>query len=150
MMTPAVTWQSKRQPTVALSSTEAEYMAGCQAAKEAVWLRALLKDLGYQQQDATVLYGDNQGCLALARNPTLHARTKHIEMRHHFIRERIESCKIKQVYCPTEDMVADVLTKAITREKHEAFSSAMGLVGMRRQASGSVGSYALGRFVFGP
>ena len=87
----AVTWQSKRQPTVALSSTEAEFMSASQAASEAMWLRALLADLDYAQQDATVLYGDNRGCLALAKNPTLHARTKHIEMRHHFIREKVES-----------------------------------------------------------
>jgi len=118
-------------------------MAACQAVREAVWLRALLADLGYVQQDATVLHGDNQGCLALAKNPTLHARTKHIEMRHHFIREKIESGEIKQVYCPTEDMMADVLTKALTRDKHEAFASRMGLVGMRPQASGSVEKYAL-------
>ena len=145
----AVTWQSKRQPTVALSSTEAEYMAACQAAREAVWLRALLKDLGYPQHDATVLYGDNQGCLALAKNPTLHARTKHIEMRHHFIRERIESGEIRQVYCSTEDMVADGLTKALARDKHETSANAMGLVGIRRQANGSVGGFALGRSVVG-
>ena len=140
----AVTWQSKRQPTVALSSTEAEYMASCEAAREAVWQRAFLANLGYAQQNATVLHGDNQGCLALAKNPTLHARTKHIEMRHHFIREKINSGEIKQVYCPTKDMMADVLTKALTREKHEAFASGMGLVGMSRQASGSVERYALG------
>jgi len=141
----AVTWQSKRQPTVALSSTEAEYMASCQAAREAVWLRALLADLGYTQQDATVLHGDNQGCLALAKNPMQHSRTKHIEMRHHFIREKVESGDIKQVYCPTESMIADILTKSLTRDKHDSLSRAMGLIGMRRQASGSVESCALGR-----
>src|SRR5262249_11441862 len=103
----------------------------------------------YPQHDATVLYGDNQGCLALAKNPTLHARTKHIEMRHHFIRERIESGEIRQVYCSTEDMVADGLTKALARDKHEISANAMGLVGIRRQASGSVGGFALGRSVVG-
>ena len=141
----AVTWQSKRQPTVALSSTEAEYMAACEAAREAVWLRALLADMGYEQQHATVLHCDNRGCMALAKNPTLHARTKHIAMRHHFIREKVESGEIKQVYCPTEDMVADLLTKGLGRDKHEAFAGAMGLIGTRRQASGSVGENALGR-----
>ena len=92
-----------------------------------------------------MLHCDNQGCLALAKNPTLHARTKHIAMRHHFIREKVESGEIRQVYCPTEDMVADVLTKALTRDMHESFTGAMGLVRTRRQASGSVGEYALGR-----
>src|SRR3954452_21529272 len=95
-----ITWQSKRQPTVALSSTEAEYMSACEAAREAVWLRTLLVDLVYAQKDATIIHGDNRGCLALAKNPTLHARTKHIERRHHYIREKIESDEIKQVYCP--------------------------------------------------
>ena len=117
-------------------------MSASQGAREAVWLRALLADLGYTQQDATVLHGDNRGSLALAKNPTLHARTKHIAMRYHFIREKIESGEIKQVYCPTENMMADSLTKALTRDKHERFACAMGLTGMRRQASGSVGRYA--------
>ena len=75
-----VSWQSKRQPTVALSSTEAEYMAATQAAKEAIWLRRLLSDLGHNQNSPTVILKDNNGCIELAKNPIHHAHTKHIDI----------------------------------------------------------------------
>ncbi|TPX52711.1 DNA-directed DNA polymerase [Powellomyces hirtus] len=108
-----VAWQSKRQPTVALSSTEAEYMALTQACKEANWLRQLLIELGYPQGLPCKIYEENQGCIALARNPTSHARTKHIDIRHHFIREAIANQHRDLEYCPTKDMAADLLTKPL-------------------------------------
>ena len=73
-------WISKKQPTVALSSTEVEYKAACIAACEAVWLRRILQDIGVLVEDATVLKCDNQSCMAIAKNPMFHARTKHIEI----------------------------------------------------------------------
>ena len=96
-----ISWQSKRQPTVALSSTEAEYMALTQAAKEALWLQGLLSEFGIKKTRPTTILEDNQGCIALAKNPTSHARTKHIDIRHHFIRETLEAGQIKLDYCPT-------------------------------------------------
>ncbi|OWY94959.1 RxLR effector protein [Phytophthora megakarya] len=83
----AISWKSKRQPTVATSSTEAEYMSLYSATQETVWLRLLLKDLGYNDQDATLIYQDNQGCIALAKNPVYHARTKHIDIKFHLPRQ---------------------------------------------------------------
>ena len=108
-----VSWKSKRQPTVSLSTTEAEYMAASLATQEAVWLRQLLSDLCVMQIQPTVLYEDNRGCIDLVNNPVHHQRTKHIDIRHHFVREQQQAGAINLVYCPTKEMQADALTKAL-------------------------------------
>ena len=87
----SISWNCKRQPIVALSTTEAEYMAASHSAKEAIWLRLLMADVCYMLDGATTIKCDNQGCIALAKNPKHHSHTKHIDMRHHFIREAIEN-----------------------------------------------------------
>ncbi len=106
----------QRQPTIALSTTEAEYVATSQCTKEAIWFRKLMANVGLVQVGATTIMCDNQGCIALAKNLTHHSRTKHIDIQHHFIREKLESAEIGLKYCPTQDMVADVLTKALAKE----------------------------------
>ena len=116
-----VSWKSKRQPTVATSSTEAEYMALYSATQEAVWLRLLLSELGCTLETATKIYEDNQGCIALAKNPVFHARTKHIDIKYHFLREKVEEGVIELEYMPTDKMVADGLTKSLGRIKHASF-----------------------------
>jgi hypothetical protein len=83
----SVSWKSKKQTSVALSTVESEYMAMCQAAKEAVWLNGLLEDLGVELRTPLIIYGDNQGALALAQNPDFHPRSKHIDIQYHFTRE---------------------------------------------------------------
>jgi Reverse transcriptase (RNA-dependent DNA polymerase) len=123
----SVSWSSKKQPTVALSTVEAEYMAAANATKEAIWLRTLLQDLGFTQVQATTIWGDNTGCIALAHNPIAHSRAKHIDIRHHFIRERIASDEINLVSCSTKDMIADIFTKALPRESFEKFRDALGV-----------------------
>jgi hypothetical protein len=110
----AISWVSKRQHTVALSSTEAEYMAGSNAAQEAIFLRALLKDLKHEQMEPTKIYQDNQGAIKISNDVINSQRTKHIDIRYHFLRERIIMKEIKLEYIPTEDMVADCLTKPVT------------------------------------
>jgi hypothetical protein len=135
----AISWNCRRQPTIALSTTEAEYMATSQSTKEAIWLRKLLADVGFVQEGATTIMCDNQGCIALAKNPTHHSRTKHIDVQHHFIREKLESEEIRLEYCPTEDMVADVLTKALAKDRHQRLAKAMGLREGNYSQSGSVG-----------
>jgi hypothetical protein len=107
-----ITWNSKRQQTVALSTCEAEYMALNHTVCEGIWIRKLLKELGIVQP-ITTIYEDNQGCIALAKNPVQHHRTKHIDVKYHFIRERIEEGTVKVIYCPTNEMKADILTKGI-------------------------------------
>ena len=126
----AISWNSKKQPTVALSTTEAEYMAACEATKEAIWLRKLLTDLGYSPNSPTTIFQDNQSCIKLARNPMFHTRSKHIDIRHHFIRETIENKSIDLTYCSTENMIADILTKPLARQKFEKFRPSLGLVYM--------------------
>jgi len=122
-----VSWSSKKQPTVALSSTEAEYMAVTNTTKEVMWHQAFLQELGFAQSQATTIFEDNQSCIALVKNPIHHARTKHIDIQHHFVREKVESNEVKIVYMPTETMVADALTKALAYPKFKKLVEEMGL-----------------------
>ena len=114
----AISWASRKQSVVALSSTEAEYMALTQAVKEVLWLRSLLTEIGALAHTAEIsnVYCDNQGAITLARNPGFHARSKHIDIQYHFIRSYIdqEAGTIDLQYCPTDLMTADVLTKGLT------------------------------------
>uniref|UniRef100_A0AAV1U342 Polyprotein n=1 Tax=Peronospora matthiolae TaxID=2874970 RepID=A0AAV1U342_9STRA len=116
-----ISWNSERQPTVATSSTEAEYMSLYSATQEAIWLRGLLKDLNYCAKNATTIFQDNQGCIALAKNPVYHSRTKHIDVKFHFLRVKVSSAVIALEFKPTEEMVADGFNKALPRDKHSKF-----------------------------
>ncbi|MCO5606589.1 hypothetical protein L7F22_060777 [Adiantum nelumboides] len=113
----AITWSSKKQLTVVLSSTEAEYRGATVAACEVAWLKILLRDLEIQVQDLIILYCDNTSSIQLARNLVFHARTKHIEVHYHFIRERILDGNIELDYVGIEDQAADLFTKALGAEK---------------------------------
>jgi len=113
----AITWASKLQPTVAISSSEAEYMALAAAVQDAIYLRQLMSDLGFEQSEPTTIYEDNQGCIALAENPVMHKRTKHIDVKHHFIREGVESKEIELEYVYTKNQLADMLTKPLKRDE---------------------------------
>jgi hypothetical protein len=124
----AYAWSSKKQSTTALSSTEAEYTAIAHATRQAVWVRNLLKELGFPQEEPTLLFGDNQSAITIAHDPQYHARSKHFDVQNHFVREKIENGVIKLYYCPTAEMVADIFTKALTREKHEKFTRELGLL----------------------
>jgi len=125
----AISWSSKRQPTVALSTCEAEYQAQTQAAKEAVWLRSLLQDLNPTEQTtyATIIYCDNQSAIALAKDPKFHPRTKHIAIQHHWVREKIAEQVVDLEYIQTNKQVADGLTKALPKDTFVAFREALGL-----------------------
>jgi hypothetical protein len=120
-----VIWSSKKQRTVALSTTEAEYMAACSATKEAIWLRSLLKDLGFPQKEPTTIFEDNKGCIDIAHSTKHHDRVKHIDIQYHFIREKIESKEIKLVACPTNKMTADVFTKPLPRSLFETHRNSL-------------------------
>jgi hypothetical protein len=122
-----VTWNSKKQPTTALSSMEAEYMALASATREALWLRSMLSELGSLPKLPTHISVDNHGTIAFAENSGFHARSKHIDVRHHFIRERITSHEVSVSYCPTSENTADLFTKALNKSKHEYFVSRLGM-----------------------
>lgn len=124
----AVSWSSKRQELILLSTTESEYVALTHASKEALWLHSLIGQVFAPFADAIPMNSDNQSAIALARDNQYHAHTKHIDIRFHFVRWIVEEKKICLVYCPTEDMVADVFTKALLSAKVKHFTLALGLV----------------------
>ena len=123
-----VSWCSKRQITVARSTTEAEYVALSLASQEAVWIRKLLLEIGFAVDGATTLYEDNNGAIDLSRNPKYHNRTKHIDISYHFTRERVTSGELNIIYCPTENMLADIMTKGLGRPKFEQFRKMLGVM----------------------
>ena len=123
----AVSWSSKRQEIIALSTTEAEYVAITHAAKEALWLRTFISQVFGDIDGPMTLHSDNQSAIALTKDHQYHARTKHIDIRFHFIRWIIADGKVKLLYCPTEDMIADALTKALPNAKVKHFAKALGL-----------------------
>ena len=106
-------WKSRKQESVALSTAEAEYIALSSAAQEAVWLRRLFAELGNGSKSPITIMEDNQSAIAMAKNSKFHGRAKHIDIRHHFIREKVNDGDIQLLYCPTGDMVADMLTKGL-------------------------------------
>ena len=125
----AVSWKSSKQETVADSTMEAEYIAACEAAKEAVWIRKFLTGLDVvpSVSDPIDLYCDNNGAISQAKEPRSHSRTKHILRRYHLLREintrgDIHICKVH-----TDDNIADPLTKALSQQKHEGHTSSMGI-----------------------
>jgi hypothetical protein len=120
-----VTWQSQKQKTVALSTCEAEYMAG---ACQAVWLTRLLRDIAGEDVQQPVLKMDNQSAIALSKNPVLHERSKHIDAKFHFIRDCVEDGRLCLEYASTQDQLADVLTKALGRARFSDLRNRIGVV----------------------
>jgi transposase InsO family protein len=135
----AVSWKSKRQTVVALSSTEAEYMGYSEAAKEAIWLHRILAEIDqrtpiHQEEEQgkwgyppARIYVDNQGGIDLASNPKYHDRTKHIDIRYHFIRDATQKGLVQLVHLPSSENTADILTKPLSKEKFEGHRAGMGL-----------------------
>lgn len=122
-----VSWESRKQRTVALSSTEAEYMALTEAAKQAAYLHGFLRELGYIADHKIVIFCDNNGARKIAENPVYHSRTKHIDVRHHYVREVLGRGFLKIEYTSTEDMASDVLTKRVPAPKHRKCLTLLGL-----------------------
>ncbi|KAK9069158.1 hypothetical protein SSX86_013274 [Deinandra increscens subsp. villosa] len=121
-----VSWKATLQGVVALSSTEAEYMALTEAVKEAIWLSGFITELGIEVGD-TCVYCDNQGAIALSKNGVFHERTKHINVRYHFIREVISSRLLTVEYVNTSKNWADMFTKALPSSKFESCLKAVGI-----------------------
>ncbi|MGH7240338.1 MAG: Ty1/Copia family ribonuclease HI [Candidatus Saccharimonadales bacterium] len=123
----AVSWSSKLQPVVALSTTEAEYMAAVEAGKEIIWMRSLLKEVGVEVDGPSELMMDNQSAMYVAKNPEHHGRMKHIDLRYCWLREVVEGGEISPTYVPTSQMPADLLTKPLSKALVEGFRDQMGL-----------------------
>ena len=111
---------------VALSTTKAEYIAATHAYKEAIWLKRLCSDIEFKQ-DVVTIYSDSQIAISLVKNPTFHARTKHIDVQYHFVRDMVEGGKVKMEKVDTLVNVADALTKPVSTEKFRWCSESMGL-----------------------
>lgn len=124
----AVVWKSTHQKTIALSTAEAEYMALTATVQDVIWTTQLLKELRYDIKLPIIIYCDNQSAQLLANSSGFRHRTKHIDIKYHFIREKVELNVIKIEYITTTKNVADSLTKAVTREKHDFCSKNMGLI----------------------
>jgi hypothetical protein len=123
-----VSWSSKKQPTVSRSSTGAEYKALANGAAEAMWVESILQELGVPRQHTPILWCDNLGATYLTANPVFHARTKHIEIDFHFVRERVADGALKIRFIFSEDQLADVFTKPATRQMLHRFSTNLNLV----------------------
>ncbi|KAJ9513300.1 hypothetical protein QJQ45_001343 [Haematococcus lacustris] len=123
----AVSWRSKLQTTVAASTTEAEYQAAADATKEALFLRKLLHELQDGGGGPVPIRCDSQGAVALLKNPVESQRSKHIAVMHHMARERVWRGEVLFTYCPTADMVADALTKALPGQKFGKCKEGMGV-----------------------
>lgn len=123
----AVSWSSKKQELVTLSTAESEYVAATYAAKEALWLRRIIGEVYQPLNDPIILYSDSQSAIALTKDGSYHARTKHIDIWYHFIRFVVQNSSIRLIYCPTENMTADILTKALPNMKAKHFAIGLGL-----------------------
>ena len=122
----SISWRSHAQKTVALSSTEAEYMAISDCSRQAIWIKTLLTELGILLH-AVPIYGDNQGSIFIASNPVQESQSKHIDIHYHFICECVTSKKIELMFIPGTEDPADLFTKNLGRILFHKFRSQLGL-----------------------
>ena len=123
----AITWSSKKQHIIALSSMEVEYTALTHMAKEALWLQSMVSEIFREDRKPVVINCDNQGSIVLSRDNKYHSQMKHIDIRYHFIREAVKDSKVKVNYVPTEENIADIFNKPLTKSKFGAFTRMVGL-----------------------
>ena len=118
---------SKKQELVTLSTAKSEYIAATYAAKEVLWLRQIIKEVFQPLEEPITLYSDSQLEIALTKDGLYHAQTKHIDIWYHFICFKVQKKTINLIYCPTEEMTADILTKALPSIKAKHFARVLGL-----------------------
>lgn len=122
-----ISWSSRKQTSVARSSTEAEYRALADSCSELMWISSLLSELGVKVNQQPVIYCDNLGAKSLSSNPVFHTRMKHIALAFHFVREQVQKGLLRVAYISTEDQLADVLTKPLPRQRFETLVHKLGL-----------------------
>jgi hypothetical protein len=122
-----VSWYAHTQPVVALSTAEAEYIAVTDAAKEVVWLKLLLKELGYPQSNVKILE-DNEATIKISKNPQDHRKTKHIQVKYHFVREQIRNEEFHLEYVRTRDQIGDIFTKGVFGPRLRSILIKLGVV----------------------
>jgi hypothetical protein len=122
----AISWSSKKQATVALSTAEAEYVATVHVAKQVLWQRSLFRELDFDIPTTSTIFTDNQAAISISHHPEFHARTKHIDIAHHFLRDLISDGTLNTIYVNTRDNLADLFTKGLPRELHEDLTYRIG------------------------
>lgn len=124
----AISWRSKKQPCVALSTAEAEYIALSSAVQEALWIKQLLLDMKEDTKTPITMYEDNQAAINMTKNPNYHGRAKHVDIKYHFIRDQVDKNTVNITYCPTNDMIADILTKGLHKGQFVKLRKLAGVV----------------------
>jgi hypothetical protein len=137
-----IAWSSKKQRTIALSTTEAKYMALTEGAKQLIRLHRFIQELGIDQTQPTSLRSDNLGAITLSHDATHHARTKHINVAYHFIREKVASHEASLTYVHTKGNTADILTKGLDVQQHKYLMGKLGMGKGDFSLRGSVGNTA--------
>jgi hypothetical protein len=123
----AICWCSKKQPIVTLSSTEAEFVSAASCSCQCIWLRNVLKHLHMEQSGCTFINCDNSSSIKLSKNPVMHGRCKHIDVRYHFLRDLCKDGVIELKYCKTQDQLADIMTKALKLESFCKLREGLGM-----------------------
>ena len=123
-----ISWRSKKQTCVALSTAEAEYMALASAVQEAIWLERLISDLLGTKEETVTVYEDNQSTISMGKNQQYHGRTKHIAIKYHFVRENVTAGVVRIPYCKSEDMLADIFTKPLSAPRFKKLCQLIGMV----------------------
>ena len=123
----AITWSSKRETMPALSMAEAEFTSMARAEKDVIWLRNLYTEIRYEPKDATILYGDNKLAIVIVMNAQFHKQAKYFDLNNLHMRKTIKIGWLMLIYCPTDEMTTDILTKALPRQKHMLHSEGLGL-----------------------
>lgn len=130
-----ISWECHKENMIALSSTEAEYIGICEATKESLYLKSLISELFTENKDCMFLgiskplkiHNDNQSAIKLSENQTFHKRTKHIHVKYHLLRDMVKNNEILLIYMPTNEMLADILTKALGSNKHKSICNNLNL-----------------------
>ncbi|CAJ2661747.1 unnamed protein product [Trifolium pratense] len=140
-----ISWCSKKQDTVAQSSAEAEYLAAGLATQQSLWLRRILEDIGEKQEGSLQLHCDNKSAIAMAKNLVFHSRTRHINIKHHFIRSVIEEGDVQLIFCSSQEQLADIFTKALPRGRFQQLREAMGV--KEQHIKGEYEAYNTGDYI---
>ena len=125
----AVSWRSKKQSCVALSTAEAEYVALSSATQEAIWMKQLVSSILQERSEKPiVVYEDNKSAICMTKHQQFHGRSKHIDIRHHFVREKVAANEVEVRYCKSVDMIADIFTKPLSAPKFNKLKTMLGMV----------------------
>ena len=122
-----ISWGSKKQNSIALTTAEAEYVAAASCCAQLLWIKQQLSDFGLKIEQVPI-FCDNTSAINIAKNPVQHKRTKHIDIRHHFLRDNVEKGLISMNFCTTEEQIAEIFTKALAREQFQRNRLELGMM----------------------